>query len=300
VGDQTGTRTRVPRVLRILGWTVLGLILALYIGFPVAMAVAAVWPTRAAVGAPPAGFSEVKLKASDGVDLAAWYAPPKNGAAVILAHGANGSRESMRRLAVALSEHGYGVLSLDLRGHGESDGGTNRLGWQGTNDVRAAVDYLRAQDGVVSIGGVGHSMGGEVLLGASAECPQLRAIAADGATRRCTDELTSLPSERPLVRNFTARVMYTAVGLLTGEPEPAPLLDEMERAKASSYLLVAAGDVGLEVAFNRRFAEVLGERATLWVVPGVGHTGAYAKDPSGYEKGLFNFLDAHLLDCCGE
>ena len=50
-------------------------------------------------------------------------------------------------------------------------------------------------------------------------------IAADGATTRSLDELLALPSERPLVRNFTARVMYAAVQILSGETPPVPLLD---------------------------------------------------------------------------
>ena len=44
----------------------------------------------------------------------------------------------------------------------------------------------------------------------------MTAIVADGATRRSVDELLALPSERPLVRNFTARVMYAAVRILMG------------------------------------------------------------------------------------
>ncbi|HSK48205.1 MAG TPA: alpha/beta fold hydrolase, partial [Coriobacteriia bacterium] len=234
------------RVLKILGWSVLALLLALYVGLPTGMAIAAVWPSRAYVGEPPAGFREVPLTTEDGVELVAWYAPPNNGAVLILAHGAGGSREGGRQLATALAEYGFGVLSLDLRGHGESAGRTNRLGWLGTTDIRAAVDYITAHEGDVAIGGVGLSMGGEVLLGASATCPEVTAIVTDGATRRCTEELLALPSKRPLVENFTSRVMYGAVRLFSGERPPPPLLDEMARAASTRFLLIAAGNSDLE------------------------------------------------------
>lgn len=98
----------------------LGLLAIPYIGLPVAMAVAAVWPSHAEVGPAPAGFTDAGLTTSDGVRLAAWYAPSKNGAAVILVHGAGGSRESVNPLASMLVEHGYGVLSLDTRGMGQA------------------------------------------------------------------------------------------------------------------------------------------------------------------------------------
>lgn len=285
---------RLARTLRVLGWVVLGLVLAVYIGLPTAMAVAAVWPSRAQVGAAPEGFEEVTLTTSDGVELAAWYAPPRNGAALILAHGAGGSRESLRRQAEMLAARGFGVLSLDQRGHGRSSGRTNRLGWEGTRDARAATDYLLAQPTVRRIGALGYSMGGEVLLGASGSCPEIEAMVADGATRRSTPELMALPEKRTLAESFTARVMYLAVRMLTWQRPPSPLLDEMSRSKASSFLLIAAGENDLEVKFNELFANTLGARAELWVVPGVSHTGAFDRDPAEYERRVVSFLERQL------
>ncbi len=287
--------TKVRRWPAVLGWTVLGLVLALYIGFPVAMAVVTVWPTRAEVGAPPAGFERVTVDRGDGVAIAAWYAPSRNGAAVVVAHGAGGSRESVRPQAELLARHGYAVLAIDLSGHGESGGRTNRLGWQGTEDVSAAVRFLAQKPGVQHIGAFGSSMGGEAVLGASAACPQVEAIVADGATRRCTAELLALPSERPLVRNFTARVMYAAARAFSWQQPPAPLLEEMRRSNGTQYLLVAAGGNDLETRFNRYFAEQLGGRVRLWVAPEVEHVGAIGRYPAEYEQRVVDFFDETLL-----
>ncbi len=55
-----------------------------------------------------------------------------------------------------------------------------------------------------------------------------------------------------------------------------------------------AGGNDQEVAFNQRFTANLGDRATLWVVPGVAHTGAYARDPDAYLRRVTEFLDARL------
>jgi pimeloyl-ACP methyl ester carboxylesterase len=131
-----------------------------------------------------AGSWTIALTTDDQVMLAGWYKPPINGAAIILIHGAGGSREGMRPYAEMLAHHGYGVLALDLRGHGASTGLTNRFGWQGTHDVGAAVAFLQARDEVKMIGGLGSSLGSEVLLGAASEYPAMQAIAADGATTR--------------------------------------------------------------------------------------------------------------------
>lgn len=287
-----------PKLTRALRGIALGLAILLgllYLGLPAGMGIAAVFPTRAKVGDPPVGFAEVTLQASDGVELHAWYAPPANGAVILLLHGAGGSRDSVRGYAQMLARRGFGVLALDLRGHGRSQGQTNRLGWQGTLDVEAAVQFLLERPEVRSIGGLGISMGGEVLLGAASACPALLAIAADGATRRSTQELLALETERPLVRSFTARVMYATVRLLSYQPPPKPLYQSMLDSRQTQYLLIAAGSSDLEVAFNRLFAGGLGARADLWIAPQVSHTAAFSAYPREYEQRVIAFFTRTLL-----
>jgi pimeloyl-ACP methyl ester carboxylesterase len=284
------------RAIKWLSAVLIVSILTVYLGLPVGMAIVALWPARSAAGQPPRGFEQVTLTTVDGVELTAWHSPPRNGAAVILLHGAGGSKESTRRLAEDLVSRGFGVLAVDLRGHGQSGGRTNRLGWSGSTDVRAAVDYLLASAPETRLGGVGLSMGGEVLLGATAACPEIVAVVADGATRRSTGELLALPSKRSLVESFTPRVMYAAVRVMSGEHPPAPLLEEVSRAKTTSVYLIAAGEDELEVAFNERFAQVLGPRATLWVAPGVQHLGASSRYPDEYRDRVLGFMEERLLN----
>lgn len=284
------------RVLRIIAIAVVVLAAGLYLVLPFAMAVVAVFPHKDAVGAPPDGFEAIALRTEDGVTLAGWHLPSTNGASILLVPGAGDSREAVRGYAEMLARHGYGVLALDLRGHGQSEGKTNRFGWQSTQDVGAAIAYLDSRDDVQAIGALGLSLGGEVLLGAASAYPALQAIVADGATRRSIPELLALPSERPLVRNFTARVMFAGVALLTGDKAPTPLLDSMVEAESTQYLFIAAGAQEMEAAFNQRFVEAVGPRAALWVAPEVTHIGAFARYPDEYEQRVIAFFDAALLD----
>ena len=73
-----------------------------------------------------------RVRTSDGVKLAGWYVPSRNGAAVIAFPGRSGPLEHARMLA----RHGYGVLMLDMRGQGESEGDPNAFGWQGERPRR--------------------------------------------------------------------------------------------------------------------------------------------------------------------
>ena len=69
-----------------------------------------------------AGARDVSFPASDGVRLAGWYVPGRNGAAVILLHGSHGTRSDTLAHLRMLHAAGYGVLAFDARGHGQSRG----------------------------------------------------------------------------------------------------------------------------------------------------------------------------------
>lgn len=285
------------RVLRWIAIVVVMAILAIYLVLPAIFGLYAVLPLRASVGAPPDGFEEVTLAADDGIALTAWYRPSSNGAAIVLIHGAGDSREAVRPYAAMLARHGYGVLALDLRGHGMSGGATNRFGWQGTRDVGAAVRFLEARSNDTAIGGLGLSLGGEALLGAASTYSSVRGIATDGATQRSAAELFALESERPLYRSIVTQEMYAVVRLLSGEAPPEPtLLESMTAADSTRFLLIAGGNKAMEVAFNERFAGAVDGRAELWIVPGAGHTEAFGRYPAEYEQRVIGFYDAVLLE----
>ena len=87
-----------------------------------------------------------------------------------------------------LARHGYGVLIFDPRGTGESEGDPYR--WGGERDVKAALDYLRGRPDVdpQRIGGLGLSLGGELMLQTAGETDALKAVVSEGAGIRSIRE----------------------------------------------------------------------------------------------------------------
>ena len=121
--------------------------------------------------------------------------PSKNGANVIVSAGRKGTQTPARILA----RHGYGVLLFDRRGEGASEGDPNTLGWAGTRDLDAAISYLQARPDVDGdrIGGLGLSVGGEMMLQEAAETDDLKAVVSEGAGMRSVREAVDLTgSER--------------------------------------------------------------------------------------------------------
>ena len=97
-----------------------------------------------------------------------------------------------------LVRHGYGVLLLDARGYDGSQGDPNVFGWDDAKDIDAAVAWLRHQPDVRGgrIGGIGFSVGGEMMLQAAASNTRLRAVVSEGAGFRSVREDAAARSAR--------------------------------------------------------------------------------------------------------
>ena len=161
----------------------------------------------------------------DGVRLAGWYLPSTNRAAVVLLHGAGSTRSDVLDEAAVLARHGFGVLMIDARGHGDSAGRAMDFGWHGDADIAAATGYLADRPDVdrQRIGVVGMSMGGEEALGATATNDLIRAVIAEGATaRNAADEawLSDQFGVRGLVQVQLERLQDVATDALTSASVP--------------------------------------------------------------------------------
>ncbi len=283
------------KILRVVIIIMLSIAFALYVIMPALFGLFTSVRITQSVGEPPDGFAETTLKTTDSVNLAAWYKAPENGAAVLVIHGSNCSRETARPYAEFLAEHGYGVIAIDLRGHGESQGAANALGWQRGKDIEAVLEFLR-NEGIENIGALGLSLGGESLLGECWASPEIKAVVSDGATHSSLADYLVLPSRESLVRSWTTRVMYASAQLFTGQTPPVTtMLDSIKASKDTRFVFIAAEDTEEEVEYNTVFAEAAKGRSELWVVPEAGHTQAFHLYPDEYESRVIAFFNAALF-----
>lgn len=110
----------------------------------------------------------VTFPTEDGWDIYAdLYGTGERG--VVLVHGGRFEKGSWQELAMPLSNAGFRVLAIDLRGYGLSKNGPehlNRDGFGSPLDALAAVRYLR-DAGATSVTIIGASMGADAAAGAS-------------------------------------------------------------------------------------------------------------------------------------
>lgn len=268
----------------------------LFVLVPTMIAIVATHRAREPVASVDLGrpHERVSLTTADGVQLAGWYVPSRNRAAVVVSPGRRGPIPQARMLV----RHGYGVLVFDRRGEGESDGDFNAYGWGGDADLKAAVGFLgeRADVDPQRIGGLGLSVGGEMLLEAAAEDRRLRAVVSEGASVRSLAEHWDDPGIPAVVKPFTPKVAQTlAVGVLANEGPPPSLMDLVDDIAPRSLLLIRGLDGQPAEILNRAFYDAAGSPKHLWEVPGAGHTAAISAAPAEYERRVVGFLDRALI-----
>jgi pimeloyl-ACP methyl ester carboxylesterase len=127
-----------------------------------------------------ASAERVTFRSDDGLTLVAtWYEPSIRPApAVIAIHMLQKSGRDWDQFATMMAAGGIGVLALDLRGHGESQGSPQD--YQGmVQDVRAARRFLAQRADVVPsrIGIAGASLGATLAALAAADDPSIVSLA---------------------------------------------------------------------------------------------------------------------------
>ena len=295
------TRRTTGSLGRRLGRRTLGgvavLALTVLVVLPTGIAILATHKARSPVEAVALGspYRQAQLFTSDGFRLRAWYVPSRNGAAVIAFPG----RSQPVPHAQMLVRHGYGVLLLDRRGEGASEGDYSAFGWTGERDLRAALTFLRRQPEVdpARIGGLGLSVGGELLLQTAAHTRTLRAVVSEGAGQRSLAEHLDNPEVGRAQRWVTGMLAQTAaVAVLSNSTPPDSLADLMPRITPRPVLLIEAVNGNPDEILNEVYADRGGPSTELWKTAAGGHTGALAAAPAEYEQRVAGFFDRALRD----
>jgi uncharacterized protein len=234
-------------------------------------------------------YEQITVTTSDSIQLTGSYVPSKNRAAVILFPGATRSAE-----ARMLIRHGYGVLLLNPRGQGTSEGDTVR--WAGDRDLLAGAEYLKTRPDVddARIGAFGFSVGGEILIEAAAQSTDFKAIVSEGAGFPAGEaDLTG--ADRMLSPSIAA--MGLAVAVFSNQGPPPPIVDRIgEIAPRSVFLIWADPGMGGEDVRQPKYYAAAGQPKQIWKVPGADHTGGLNAQPAEYERRVVAFYDRALLD----
>ncbi len=213
--------------------------------------------------------------------------------AVVLVPGLDGQKSDKHVLKTApiYAGAGYGVLMIDLRARGGSEGERITMGYKEVRDVRGALSWLKERGfapGEVVLHGF--SMGGATVLGA-APTSEVAAVVEEGSYASLPLILRQrLPAASGLPPFFTPGMFIMAKLFLGIDPWAVrPEEDAQRLCEEGVELLIIHSKDDEEVPFGHaERIEKACREAAFWKIEGYEHVGAYAHPH--YRERLLNFL----------
>ncbi len=235
-------------------------------------------------------YQTIDLVTADGIHLAAWYTPPRNGAVILLAHGYGERRPEW--VYSLLARKGYGVIAWDARAHGQSGGQITTIGYLEILDVKAALDYALAQPGVEHIGAWGGSMGAATLIRATARYPQIEALFVDSSFDSLDDEFNFLVPY-PVINPMAKIIAQIETGISIQQVDPMGDIGLISPRPV--YIVHSTADIVAPPDAGEKLFNAAKEPRFLWQVKDAPHLSIYLENPRRYQRRLVGFFDEWLL-----
>ncbi|MGE5656790.1 MAG: alpha/beta hydrolase [Actinomycetota bacterium] len=254
---------------------------------------------RAVFVTPP---QDVKFRASDRVEISGWFIPQATvDKAVILVHGLNVSRTcefagKFAEFASAMNQKGFSILTIDLRGHGQSNDSRFTFGITERRDIIAAVEWLKAEGfEPKKIGVLGVSMGSASVIGAAAENSDIGAVVIDSGYAEVYPVIQKhWQSASGLPQIFLPSTMMFGA-LLTGyDLSSSKPVQEIGRISPKPVLIIHSRFDPYTPVINAYQLKTALTSAEYWETTASEHAGNYAENPQIYVKKVADFFQKSL------
>jgi len=262
---------------------------------------------------------DLNVTAPDGVLLRGWkvMSPNPNGSWVLLFHGIADNRVGVIGQSEFLLRAGYGVIMMDARAHGASDGPIATYGWLEHNDTRAVIDAMFASHvgpcfggpavdlpgpphcGPIHIFALGESMGAGIALQSAGADPRIEAVVAESPfanLREAAYDYAGLRKSPLLGKTLFAPGTWTLLyrgEKLTGIPlaEVSPMKAVASRA-FPVLLICDEKDEALPCRHTQMIYAAARGPKQIWVVPNAFHTAALGFQPEEFKRRVLEFFAA--------
>jgi alpha-beta hydrolase superfamily lysophospholipase len=215
---------------------------------------------------------------------------------VLLLHGNGASRGTVAGNAGWLAARGYAAMTLDLRGHGESDSAPKSFGLAESRDAAAAFNWLK-RHGHGSVAIVGVSLGGASALLAEggplpADALVLQAVYPDirSAIGNRIAGITGRPLAR-LLEPLLSQQSRLRLGVPPGRLSPIAALPHY---RGAVFVIGGGEDAHTPPAETQALYASARGRKALWLAPGLTHDQVSDLQSAEYRRRLLAFLEASI------
>ncbi|MDP3640099.1 MAG: alpha/beta fold hydrolase [Nanoarchaeota archaeon] len=237
-------------------------------------------------------YEQVTFTTADTIKIAGWWIPAKMAEAktIILLHGYPADKGDILP-GLAFLHKKYNLLLFDFRYLGQSEGRYSTAGAKETDDLHAAINFLKSR-GVSEAGVWGFSMGGAVALMTAAKAPEIKAIVSESSYARL-DLMAPALYQIPLLKYPLAKLTLLWAKLFLGIN--ASDVSPMESATKLSIPILLIHSTNDEV-ISFRHAELLQEKlknnlkTEFWFEENLIH-GQFGGE---YQKRIEDFFERNL------
>ncbi|MGB9070209.1 MAG: alpha/beta fold hydrolase [Candidatus Acidiferrales bacterium] len=245
---------------------------------------------------------DFSVAAKDGRELRGWKLRPlaPNGDWLLLYHGVGDNRTGMLGYAEFLLRHGYSLVMMDARAHGESGGEIATYGWKERFDTIAITDALYAGAKVRRLYALGVSMGAALALQSAAVEPRIDGVVAEDPfanLREVSYDYGGLHFSPLLGKTLFRPATMAGMRALAKAGGFDPDEDSPEEAVAQHpfpiLLICGTRDQVIPCRHAERIRKAASGPNELWIVEGAQHAAAMGVARAEYEERVIRFLGAH-------
>ncbi len=241
------------------------------------------------------------VRASDGTLLRGWKVRPgtANGDWVLLFHGVSDNRTGMLGHAEFLLRSGHGVLMMDARAHGASDGDLATYGWKERGDTRTIVNALYASEPVHCLFALGESMGAAIALQSATIEPRIAGTVAESSfsnLREVSYDYAGLHLSPWLGKTLFLPAAFWALreaeregGFQAGDISPE---QAVAQRKLPLLLICGTADRTIPCRHSERIDHSAVGPKQLWEVRGAEHAAALGAEPQEFARRVTNFYQS--------
>jgi pimeloyl-ACP methyl ester carboxylesterase len=238
------------------------------------------------------GARLVTFPGYDDLPATGVFLPARNDRFVVFVHGAGADRRQLLEEAAILGRRGYGFLTVDLPGHGGSQGPI-RWGEPEKQLVKQALAWARSQSSdCTAFGLYGFSMGSWMALWAAAEVEEVRALALSGCFADARDVFWAQSGRWGVLSYLGTIAEARRMGYRYDEHPPAELIAAYS---PRPVLFVVGSEDGIAPPASCRALHDAATGEKRWLVlEGAGHGDYLGTRREVFQSSLLEFFERHL------